>query len=223
MKIVLSNYTKILSRTSVLDDICLELESGKIYGFVGKNGCGKTMLMRAICGLIVPTSGEIIIDGKRLGQDISFPPSVGALIENPGFISGYTGYKNLKYLSQIQGQISDKEICDVLESVGLDPKDKRTYRKYSLGMRQKLGIAGAIIGKPQLIILDEPFNGLDEETHQRIHELILDLKTSERIIILSCHDREEIEKLSDSIAEIKQGKIVCITHKAESNNEDKNQ
>lgn len=199
-----------MSNTNILDDINLKLVSGKIYGFVGKNGSGKTMLMRAICGLINPTSGEVIIDNKVLGKDISFPDNVGILIENPGFIPSYSGFKNLKYLARIKNKISDEDIKSVILMVGLDPNDKKSYRKYSLGMKQKLGIAGAIMENPNLLILDEPFNALDEETVENIRNIIKYKKDKENIVILSCHDREEIENLCDEIIEIKLGKIVKI-------------
>lgn len=210
MEIIINNLTKKLSNTNVLDNINLKLESGKIYGFVGKNGSGKTMLMRAICGLINPTSGEIVIDNKVLGKDISFPDNVGILIENPGFIPSYSGFKNLKYLAKIKNKISDEDIKSVISMVGLDPNDKKSYRKYSLGMKQKLGIAGAIMENPNLLILDEPFNALDEETVENIRNIIKSKKDKENIVILSCHDREEIENLCDEIIEIKLGKIVKI-------------
>lgn len=199
-----------MSNTNVLDNINLKLQSGKIYGFVGKNGSGKTMLMRAICGLINPTSGEVVIDNKVLGKDISFPDNVGILIENPGFIPSYSGFKNLKYLARIKNKISDDDINSVISMVGLDPEDRKSYRKYSLGMKQKLGIACAIMENPNLLILDEPFNALDEETVDNIRNIIKSKKNKENIIILSCHDSEEIENLCDEIIEIKLGKITRI-------------
>lgn len=210
MKILIENVTKKLSNNIVLNNINLELDSGKIYGFIGKNGSGKTMLMRAICGLILPTSGQIKIDDKIIGKDISFPPSVGVLIENPGFSPSYSGFKNLKVLAEIQKKISDDDIVKVLSKVGLDPKEKKSFRKYSLGMKQKLGIAAAIMENPDLLILDEPFNGLDEETVDKIRGIILKSKNENKIIILSCHDSEEIEKICDEIIEIKLGEITKI-------------
>ena len=145
MNIEICNYTKKLSKNLVLENINLSLSGGKIYGFVGKNGSGKTMLMRAICGLILPTSGFVKINNKIIGKDISFPDSVGALIENPGFISEYSGFQNLKILAQIQKKIDDKKIVDTMRMVGLDPNEKKSFRKYSLGMKQKLGIAAAMM------------------------------------------------------------------------------
>lgn len=218
MKIVIKEFTKKLSNNLILDNINLELESGKIYGFIGKNGSGKTMLMRAICGLILATSGSVQIDGKILGKEISFPESVGVLIENPGFIPSYNGFRNLKVLAQIQKRISDAEIEETIRNVGLDPNEKKSFRKYSLGMKQKLGIAAAIMEDPQLLILDEPFNGLDEETIDKIRKLILDRKNDKNLIILSCHDSEEIEKICDETIEIKLGKIIKI-HKQENEEE----
>lgn len=208
MKIEISNFTKIISNNKVLDDINLSLENGKIYGFIGKNGSGKTMLMRAICGLIIPTEGNVRIDEKIVGKDISFPPSVGVLIENPGFISSYSGFKNLKTLAKIQNKISDEKIYNTLKRVGLDPDDKKHYRKYSLGMKQKLGIAAAIMEEPKLLILDEPFNALDEESVERVRKIITGFKKEDTIVILACHDSQEIHALCDEFVEIKNGKIV---------------
>lgn len=210
MEIKVNNLSKKLSNNIVLDDINIDLYSGKIYGFVGKNGSGKTMLMRAICGLILPTSGCVEIDGKVIGKDISFPESVGALIENPGFISSYSGFKNLKTLAQIKNEISDDDIISILEQVGLDPYNKKSFRKYSLGMKQKLGIAGAMMENPKLLILDEPFNGLDEESVDKVRQLIMERRGKDSLTIISCHDSDEIDKICDEIITIKLGKIVSV-------------
>ncbi len=222
MKIEILNYTKKMSHNCVLNNINLTLESGGIYGFTGKNGSGKTMLMRAICGLITPTTGEVKIDGKVLGKDISFPESVGVLIENPGFTPGYSGFKNLKFLAQIQNLISDEDIKNTLKKVGLDPNDKKSFRKYSLGMKQKLGIAAAIMENPKLLILDEPFNALDEETAERIRKIVLSYRNKEHIVILSCHDREELETLCDVIIKIQAG-MISIVHDQKDDNDVQNQ
>lgn len=210
MEIKVKNLSKKLSNNIVLDDINIDLCSGKIYGFVGKNGSGKTMLMRAICGLILPTSGCVEIDGKVIGKDISFPESVGALIENPGFISSYSGFKNLKTLAQIKNEISDDDIISILEQVGLDPYNKKSFRKYSLGMKQKLGIACAMMENPKLLILDEPFNGLDEESVDKVRQLIMERRGKDSLTIISCHDSDEIDKICDEIITIKLGKIVSV-------------
>ena len=194
-----------------MKDISIELESGKVYGFVGKNGSGKTMLMRAICGLITPDSGIIDINGKILGKDISFPESIGVLIENPAFIGNYTGFKNLKVLASIQNRIGDEQIRKALEDIGLDPDDKRTYRKYSLGMKQKLGIAAAVMENPDIIILDEPINALDDVSVEKVHDILEEQKKRGAVIIIACHDKEELDQLSDEIIEISDGRIINKT------------
>lgn len=207
MIIKLTNVSKTIKGARVLDNINLELTSGKVYGLKGKNGSGKTMLMRAICGLI-RTEGTIEIDGKILGKDMSFPESIGVLIENPAFINNYTGFKNLKVLASIQNRIGDEDIKKALRQVQLDPDDKRTYRKYSLGMKQKLGIAAAFMENPDIIILDEPINALDEAAAKQIHEILDEQKKRGALIIIACHDKEELEMLSDEIIEIYEGKMV---------------
>lgn len=201
------NYTKRFKKTLVLDDVNLHLASGKIYGFKGKNGSGKTMLMRAICGLIIPTEGEIVINNEVLHRDIDFPRSIGALIETPSFLNSYSGFVNLKMLANLNGDINDSQIKTALNKVGLNPEDKKPYRKYSLGMKQKLGIANAIMGEPDIVILDEPINALDEESVSLIKQELILLKNAGKLIIVACHDREELEFLSDVIIEIKDGKI----------------
>jgi ABC-2 type transport system ATP-binding protein len=206
MIIKLTDLSKTIKGTKVLDNINLELTSGKVYGLKGKNGSGKTMLMRAICGLI-RTDGSIEIDGKILGKDMSFPESIGVLIENPAFISNYTGFKNLKVLASIQNRIGDEDIRKALRQVQLDPDDKRTYRKYSLGMKQKLGIAAAFMENPDIIILDEPINALDEAAAKQVHEILDEQKNRGALIIIACHDKEELEMLSDEIIEISEGTV----------------
>ena len=163
--------------------------------------------MRAICGLITPDSGIIDIDGKILGKDISFPESIGVLIENPAFIGNYTGFKNLKVLASIQNRIGDEQIRKALEDIGLDPDDKRTYRKYSLGMKQKLGIAAAVMENPDIIILDEPINALDDSGTEQVRQILLKHKQRGALIIIACHDADELEFLSDEIIEIAEGRI----------------
>lgn len=208
MKILIEGLSKEIKKAIVLSDINLELEGGNIYGLKGKNGSGKTMLMRAICGLIRPTAGRILINGEELGKDISFPRSIGALIENPAFIDSYTGFKNLWVLASIQNKITKEDVCEVLKEVGLNPDDKRTYRKYSLGMKQRLGIAAAIMEKPDIIILDEPINALDESGALLVRDILKKHKERGAVIILACHDTEELEYLSDVIITISEGKIV---------------
>lgn len=204
----LEHYTKNFKKVTVLDDINLTLESGKVIGLKGKNGSGKTMLMRAISGLILPTSGKVFINDKELGKQISFPPSIGLLIENPSFIANYTGFKNLKILASIQNKISDEEIREVIRKVGLKPDDPRTFKKYSLGMKQRLGIAAAIMEKPDIVILDEPINALDEAGAGLIKGILDELKANGSLIIIACHDTEELNYLSDEVYEIYEGQLV---------------
>ncbi|MBO5383323.1 MAG: ATP-binding cassette domain-containing protein [Ruminococcus sp.] len=208
MRVVLHDICKNIKGVTVLNHISLELEGGNVYGFQGKNGCGKTMLMRTICGLIRPTSGQVILNGEILGKDISFPRSAGVLIENPSFLNGYTGFQNLQLLSELRDHLSPEEIHHVLSEVGLEPTDKRVYRKYSLGMKQKLGIAAAVMGAPELVILDEPINAIDEAGVRNVRDILQKLKDKGSVIIIACHDREELELLSDQIFKMEAGGIV---------------
>ena len=211
MYIKITDVNKTIKKAPILRDSNLEFTGGKVYGLRGKNGSGKTMLMRAICGLITPDSGIIDINGKILGKDISFPESIGVLIENPAFIGNYTGFKNLKVLASIQNRIGDEQIRKALEDIGLDPDDKRTYRKYSLGMKQKLGIAAAVMENPDIIILDEPINALDDVSVEKVHDILEEQKKRGAVIIIACHDKEELDQLSDEIIEISDGKIINKT------------
>ena len=211
MYIKTTDVNKTIKKAPILRDINLEFTGGKVYGLRGKNGSGKTMLMRAICGLITPDSGIIDINGKILGKDISFPESIGVLIENPAFIGNYTGFKNLKVLASIQNRIGDEQIRKALEDIGLDPDDKRTYRKYSLGMKQKLGIAAAVMENPDIIILDEPINALDDVSVEKVHDILEEQKKRGAVIIIACHDKEELDQLSDEIIEISDGRIINKT------------
>ena len=211
MYIKITDVNTTIKKAPILRDINLEFTGGKVCGLRGKNGSGKTMLMRAICGLITPDSGIIDINGKILGKDISFPESIGVLIENPAFIGNYTGFKNLKVLASIQNRIGDEQIRKALEDIGLDPDDKRTYRKYSLGMKQKLGIAAAVMENPDIIILDEPINALDDVSVEKVHDILEEQKKRGAVIIIACHDKEELDQLSDEIIEISDGRIINKT------------
>lgn len=206
--IIIKELTKTIKGITVLDNISLEFHGGKVYGLSGKNGCGKTMLMRAICGLIKPTKGEIIINDKRLGKDISFPESVGALIENPAFLNNYSGFENLRLLANIKKIATDEEIKESIYKVGLEPEDTKKYRKYSLGMKQKLGIACAIMEKPDVVILDEPINAIDENGVKLVESIFEELKNQGHIVIVACHDKDELELLADEIIYMEEGKIV---------------
>ena len=207
MTIKVKNLSKVIKGITVLNNISVEMESGYIYGLSGINGSGKTMFMRVLSGLILPTEGEVIIDNKKLGEELSFPQNMGLLLENPAFIAGYTGFMNLKILAAIRGTTTDEEIRKALDSVGLNPNDKRKYKKYSLGMKQRLGIACAIAENPDLIILDEPFNALDETGITQIENLLYELRKKGKLILLSCHDKEQLYNLSDRIFEIKEGRL----------------
>ncbi|MBQ8317707.1 MAG: ATP-binding cassette domain-containing protein [Lachnospiraceae bacterium] len=208
MEIEFDNVYKCIAGKPILKDINYKFFGGKIYGLRGKNGCGKTMLMRSIAGLMKPTNGRILINKKELYKDIEIPDSIGVLIENPAFLPEYSGFKNLKYLADIKNQITEEEIRCVLNKVGLDSNDKRIVRKYSLGMKQKLGIAAAIMEKPSIVLLDEPINALDESGVEKVKKCIMDLKEDNRIIIVACHDRDELNYLSDTIILMSEGKII---------------
>lgn len=208
VEVELENVVKDIKGVRIIDHVSIRLHSGKIYGLRGKNGCGKTMLMRIVCGLIRPTDGTVRINEQVLHKDIDFPPSIGALIENPSFLKQYTGFKNLRMLGNLQGNISDEDIASALQSVGLEPSDVRTYKKYSLGMKQKLGIANAIMGRPDIIVLDEPINALDEDSVRLVKRILLELKNDGKLILIACHDREELEYLSDTVINMRDGKVI---------------
>ena len=208
MYLEVKSVSKYFGKTCVLNSINLEMETGHIYGFWGRNGSGKTMLMRIISGLVFPSDGAIIIGGEQLGKDISFPRSIGALIENPGFIPGYSGFKNLKILASIQNKILDEDIREVMLHIGLDPDDRKKAKKYSLGMKQKLGIAAALMEKPDLILLDEPTNALDENSTKVLKEILLEHKRRGALLIVACHIREELEYLSDEIICLNEGHVI---------------
>ena len=209
MYIKITDVNKTIKKAPILRDINLEFTGGKVYGLRGKNGSGKTMLMRAICGLITPDSGIIDINGKILGKDISFPESIGVLIENPAFIGNYTGFKNLKVLASIQNRIGDEQIRKALEDIGLDPDDKRTYRKYSLGMKQRLAIARALLLDPAFIVADEPVSALDVSVQAQILNLLMDLReTFSLTMLFISHEMTVVRHLCDQVAVMYLGTVV---------------
>lgn len=196
-----------LGKTEILKDISVSFERGKIHGLNGRNGSGKTMLMKCICGFVKPNSGEITVDGKQVGKDCDFPQSMGVIIETPGFIPYYSGYKNLKLLAELRGKIGGGEIKNTMHRVGLDPELKRPVRKYSLGMRQRLGLAQAIMENPDLLILDEPMNGLDKEGVADMRQYLLELKSQGKTILIASHSAEDIDALCDTVYEMDKGKL----------------
>ena len=215
----IENLTKTFGTQTVISDISMTLVSGKIYGLVGRNGSGKTMLMKMILGFVSPSSGSIKIEGKVLGKDISMPDRIGAIIENPGFLPEYSGFKNLKFLAMIHHKISNEEISvdgvvneeirNAMRIVGLDPDSKKHVGKYSLGMRQRLGIAQAIMEDPDILLLDEPLNGLDNEGVEEIRKVLLSLKEKGKLIILASHSKEDIQILCDTVFRMDHGKIIA--------------
>ena len=210
MTIEVKSVTKVLRKITVLEDVNLILESGTIYGLRGVNGSGKTMLMRLIAGLIRPTRGEVFLDGKQLGKDLSFPPDMGMLIENPAFLDSYTAAQNLRLLAGIRKKVGEERIREVLEQVGLGWEDKRKYRQFSLGMKQRLGIAGAVLEHPQLLLIDEPTNALDTDGVEMVQELLLEEKKRGALIVLACHDFSILQSLSDVLYSVKEGRVTPL-------------
>lgn len=209
IQIEIKEVTKNISKNIVLDKITASMVSGKVYGLQGINGSGKTMLMRVLLGLIHPSEGKILINGKELGREIDFPESVGFLLENPSFLDRYSGYQNLQMLASVKHKISNDEIQEVLRKVGLDEEAaKKKYRKYSLGMKQRLGIAAAIMEKPELIILDEPTNALDTSGIELVKNIVEEERKRGALIILSCHEPVLLENLCNEILKLENGKLM---------------
>ena len=208
MNIKISHVSKTIKNNPVIKDISMELQSGAVYGFKGINGSGKTMLMRLISGLIRPTQGEISMNGKILGKDISFPNSIGVFLENPAFLEAYSGFNNLKLLASIKSVASDDDIRNTLLRVGLDPDSNKKYKKYSLGMKQRLGIAAAIMEKPEIVILDEPTNSLDEDGVDLVKHIVRNEKERGVLVVVSCHDEEILKGMSDEVFLLEQGRLI---------------
>ncbi len=208
MNIKISHVSKTIKNNPVIKDISMELQSGAVYGFKGINGSGKTMLMRLISGLIRPTHGEISMNGKILWKDISFPNSIGVFLENPAFLDAYSGFNNLKLLASIKSVASDEDIRNTLLRVGLDPDSNKKYKKYSLGMKQRLGIAAAIMEKPEIVILDEPTNSLDEDGVDLVKHIVRNEKERGALVVVSCHDEEILKGMSDEVFLLEQGRLI---------------
>lgn len=208
MSIVFDGVTKVIGHNTVIDHINCTMQTGSITGLKGINGSGKTMMMRLIAGLIYPTEGRVIVEGKVVGKEIGFPPSLGLMLENPAFLDAYSGYENLKLLAGINHKISDSGIRKALSRVDLlENKDKK-YRKYSLGMKQRLGIAAAIMEDPALLLLDEPTNSLDESGVELVKQIVREERDRGATVVLSCHDAAILEGLADEIISLEHGRIV---------------
>ncbi len=207
MKIEVKKVSKKFQKNEVLKETNMVFESGKIYSLIGRNGSGKTVLLKILCGLYYPTSGEVLFDGIDYLKRNSFPKNLGALIENPAFIDSMTGLENLEMLAKINKKIDREKIIETLKLVGLYEERNKLYYKYSLGTKQKLGLAQAFMEDPDILILDEPFNGIEEETVERLRNYLLKLKEEGKLIILSTHIKEDIEKVTDVIYRVDNGVI----------------
>lgn len=203
--ISIENLNKQFKNQLVLNNINVKFSNGHIYGIIGRNGSGKTVLLKCICGFLKPTTGVISVNRKIVGKDIDFPENLGFIIETPGFLLNYSGYKNLKYLASIREKIDSNEIKESMSLVGLDSADKKHVGKYSMGMRQRLGIAQAIMEKPDILVLDEPMNALDKNGVEEMRRLFLKMKSEGKLILLTSHNREDIEILCDEVYEMEEG------------------
>lgn len=203
--ISIENLNKQFKNQLVLNNINVKFSNGHIYGIIGRNGSGKTVLLKCICGFLKPTTGVISVNHKIVGKDIDFPENLGFIIETPGFLLNYSGYKNLRYLASIRKKIDSNEIKESMSLVGLDSADKKHVGKYSMGMRQRLGIAQAIMEKPDILVLDEPMNALDKNGVEEMRQLFLKMKSEGKLILLTSHNREDIEILCDEVYEMEEG------------------
>lgn len=207
MKIEIKNLSKDFKKVNILNSINLTLESGTIYGLIGRNGTGKSVFLKTLCGFYFPSSGEILFDGKNYSANNLYPDNLRALIEKPSFMPNLTGYENLELLASIQNKIGKSEIEETLKKVNLFEEKDKKYSKYSLGMKQKLGIAQVLMENPEIIILDEPFNAIEEETVNKIKNILLEEKSKGKLIILSSHIKDDINSLADIILTMNNGTI----------------
>lgn len=210
MKLEIKNLSKKFKDVYVLKDINLTFESGKIYGFTGRNGSGKSVLLKIICGFYTPTSGEVLLDNYNYNLNNDFPKSTRCLIEKPNFLPDLTGYENLKLLASIENKIGDKEIMDTIEKLNLKEEINKKYSKYSLGTKQKLGIAQVLMEDPKLIVLDEPLNGIENETAKEVRKILNEEKKKDKIIIVASHIKEDIDTLADVVYNIDNGIVEKI-------------
>lgn len=211
--ITITEATKKFRETTALNKVSLNIEKNSITGLIGRNGSGKTVLLKCICGLIQLTSGSIMIHDKKIGIDIEKPDNIGAIIEHPGFLNEFNGYKNLQFLAAINKKIGRQEIEDAMTLVGLDAKSKKKVSKYSLGMKQRLGIAQAIMEDPDILIFDEPTNGLDNNGVTEFRQLILELKEQGKTIIMASHNAEDIKILCNTVYELDCGNVISSQKK----------
>ncbi len=208
--IEVKNVYKSFGEEEVLKDVSRSFEIGKIHGIVGNNGSGKTVLMKCICGFLKPTSGQIFVNYKEVGKETDFPEDVGIIIETPGFLPNISGTKNLRLLASLQRKIDDTVIRNAIERVGLDPDMKKPVGKYSLGMRQRLGLAQAMMEDPQIFILDEPFNGLDKHGVVHIRSIIKEWREEGKTILLASHNQVDIDELCDTVCEMDAGVMTMV-------------
>ena len=208
--IEIQELVKTFGQDTVLKGVSRNFERGRILGVVGNNGSGKTVMFKCVCGFLMPTSGRVLVDGKQIGKDVDFPSDIGIIIESPGFLPQLSGLKNLEILAGLKRKISLKQIADTIRRVGLDPMSSKPVGKYSLGMRQRLGIAQAIMEEPSLMILDEPMNGLDKHGVAEMRELFKSLATDGRTILLASHNIQDIEELCDTVCEMDAGVMSMV-------------
>lgn len=216
MMIQVKDVSLIRNKKQILTHISLELERGKIYGLVGNNGSGKTMLMKCICGFVKPSSGVVVADNKVVGKDTDYLPDAGIIIETPGFIPYYSGFQNLKVLAGIRNKIKTEDIKSALDQVGLDAELKLPVKKYSLGMRQRLGLAQAMMENPSVLVLDEPMNGLDKHGVEEVRQLLLSLRKQGKLLVIASHNGEDIRILCDEVYELDNGKIIAAKSNGQS-------
>lgn len=203
----LINLSKSFREERILKGISHSFEEGKIHGIIGFNGSGKTVMLKCICGFLKPSEGYVCVHEKQIGKDVDFPESLGMIIENPGFLPHLSGYENLRRLAELQGKIGKEDIYETILRVGLDPVSKKKVGQYSLGMRERLGIAQAIMENPKLLILDEPFNGLDKQGVQEVCELFKEQREKGKTILIAAHNMLEMETLCDTICELDAGEL----------------
>lgn len=205
--IEVKNVSKVIKGQTLIDEVSLAADKGKIIGLTGRNGSGKTVLLKLICGLFVPTEGTVYVEGKRVGKDVDFPGNTGILIETPGFLPNMSGFRNLKLLAAIRHKINDEKIREAIRAVGLDPEDKKPVGKYSLGMRQRLGLAQAVMEDPDVLLLDEPFNGIDRNGINELRGFIFGQKEKGSTVLITSHSMDDIAFLCDDVYSMEMGRL----------------